>query len=170
MKKLIITGMTICTMIFSNTAVFSAEPEITTAAETAEYTLCEDELGVIELVNEERIKAGLPPVTLNIELSKVARVKAGEMVTLDYFDHKSPVYGSSGDMIKGFGIECKSSGECIAYQGGTSPKGAVYNWMHSEGHRKIILYTDFTEVGIGLAEDGTGLGYWSLMFIGSSAQ
>jgi uncharacterized protein YkwD len=166
MKKLIITGMAICTMIFSNTAVFATETAVAVETETTEYTLYEDELGAIELVNEERIKAGLPPVTLNIELSKVARIKAEEMVALDYFSHKSPVYGNSKAMIDSFGVENKVTGECLAYQGGTSPKGAIYNWMHSEGHRKTILYTDFTEVGIGLAEDGTGLGYWSLMFIG----
>ncbi len=146
-------------------SVENAESKAAEQATSSDYTLLEDELGVIKLVNEEREKAGLPPVTVNLELCKVARTKAQEMVDLKYLAHESPNYGSPADMIKKFGIEKKGSGECIGRQGGTAPSGVMYNWMNSDGHKKIILNAKYTEVGIGLATDGKGLGYWSLMFI-----
>ena len=132
---------------------------------TSNHILYENELEVIRLVNEERAKAGLKPVTINPELCRVARIKAQEMSDLRYFAHNSPTYGSPSNMIRSFDIKYKEAGECLGRQGGTVPDGVMWNWMHSPGHKMTILNSSYTEAGIGLAEDGKGLGYWSLMMI-----
>jgi uncharacterized protein YkwD len=153
------------TVADSAVAVTDTDENVAAAENSSEYTVLDNELGIIQLVNEERAKAGLNPVTINTDLCKAARTKAQEMVDLDYFSHESPTYGLVDSMAKAFGVENNGSGECIAYSGGTYPSGTMWDWMHSEGHRKVILDSRFTEIGVGLAENGKGLGYWSLMMV-----
>lgn len=129
------------------------------------YTLHENELEAIRLINEERANAGLEPVTINIELCKIARIKAVEMVELGYFSHESPNYGAHADMVRVFGLECEYAGENAAYLGGAYASGVVWNWMHSEGHKENILNPKHKEIGIGVCPDGTGLSYWSLFLM-----
>ena len=79
---------------------------------------------VVRLVNEERVKAGVKPLTEDWELSRVARYKSQDMRDNNYFSHTSPVYGSPFDMIKNFGITYRSAGENIA-RGQRSPEAVV---------------------------------------------
>lgn len=117
---------------------------------------------VIELTNVERKKYGLQPLSLDKELSKVARLKSQDMKNNNYFDHNSPTYGSPFDMMKKFGISYKTAGENIA-KGQQSPEEVVKAWMESKGHRENILKSSYTHIGIGYVSDGK---YWTQMFIG----
>ncbi|MBA9041667.1 putative YkwD family protein [Bacillus aryabhattai] len=118
---------------------------------------------VVDLVNQEREKQGLKPLTLNKKLSDVARTKSKDMMDKGYFDHNSPTYGSPFDMMKQFGIEYTTAGENIA-KGQQSPEDVMNAWMNSEGHRKNILNPDFTEIGVGYVKGDTT--YWTQQFIG----
>jgi len=102
---------------------------------------------VLDLVNQERSKAGLKPLTMNSNLSKVAMAKAQDMYNNNYFDHQSPTYGSPFDMMKSFGITYRSAGENIA-KGQSSPTEVMNQWMNSPGHRANILNGSFTEIGV----------------------
>lgn len=119
---------------------------------------------VIDLVNQERAKAGLSPLKENTELAKVAEVKAEDMRDNNYFSHTSPVYGSPFDMMKQFGIKYSYAGENIA-KGQRSPQEVMNGWMNSEGHRANILNSNFTEIGVGYVTDSNGGTYWVQMFI-----
>jgi len=111
----------------------------TNAAETqASSSVSEFEREVVELTNAERAKQGLPALTLDTELSKVARAKSEDMSKNNYFDHTSPTYGSPFEMMKQFGVSYKAAGENIA-KGQTTPEQVVKAWMNSEGHRANIL-------------------------------
>ncbi|MFC3746162.1 CAP domain-containing protein [Paenibacillus sp. GCM10012306] len=103
---------------------------------------------VLNLVNQERTKAGLKSLSLNNALSKMALAKAQDMYDNNYFDHQSPTYGSPFDMMKAFGITYNSAGENIA-NGQTSPEEVMNQWMNSPGHRANILNSSFTDIGIG---------------------
>ena len=127
---------------------------------TGEVSAFEQE--VLDLTNAEREKYGLQPLTLDTELSKVARVKSEDMAANNYFDHTSPTYGTPFEMMKQFGISYTSAAENIA-QGQTTPAQVVQAWMNSQGHRKNILNSSYTHIGIGHAADGN---YWTQMFIG----
>ncbi|EQJ15726.1 cysteine-rich secretory family protein [Clostridioides difficile P11] len=59
---------------------------------------------VVDLVNIERAKAGLNPLTLDSSISNVATKKSQDMIDNNYFSHNSPTYGSPFDMLKKFGI------------------------------------------------------------------
>ena len=87
------------------------------------------------------------------------------MINKGYFDHNSPTYGSPFDMMKKFGITYRSAGENIA-MGQKTPQEVMTAWMNSEGHRKNILNSSFTEIGIGIAKDNNCRLYWTQMFIG----
>ena len=84
------------------------------------------------------------------------------MQTKGYFSHTSPTYGSPFDMMKKFGITYRSAGENIA-MGQRTPEEVVKAWMNSEGHRKNILNSSFTHIGVGHVASGN---YWTQMFIG----
>lgn len=127
-------------------------------------TISEEASEVIRLVNVERSKNGLAPLKANAELSKVATVKAQDMINKNYFSHTSPTYGSPFDMMKKFGINYTAAGENIAYGQKTSAE-VMNGWMNSSGHRANILNSKFTEIGVGVAKDKNGTPYWVQMFI-----
>lgn len=120
------------------------------------------ETEVIRLVNEQRAKYGLKPLTENWELSRVARYKSQDMHDKKYFSHTSPTYGSPFTMMKNFGISYRTAGENIA-MGYATPQAVVTAWMNSSGHRANILNASFTQIGVGYVADGN---YWTQQFIG----
>lgn len=116
---------------------------------------------VVDLVNQERSKTGLKPLTTQANLTKVAAAKAADMRQNNYFDHQSPTYGSPFDMMKQFGVSYSYAGENIA-KGQRTPAEVMNAWMNSDGHRKNILNANFTTIGV--AYDN---GYWVQEFIGN---
>lgn len=132
------------------------------SSEIAEYQLNQFEQQVVELTNQERAKNGLSALKVDPALSQVAREKSLDMQRNNYFSHTSPTYGSPFDMMKKFGITYRAAGENIA-KGQRTPEEVVNAWMNSAGHRKNILSTSFTHIGVGFVASGN---YWTQQFIG----
>ncbi len=120
---------------------------------------------VVRLVNAERAKAGLKPLSADPALSRVARYKAADMRDRNYFSHESPTYGSPFKMMKSFGITYRTAGENIA-AGQPSPQDVMKAWMNSAGHRANILNASFTRIGVGHVTGGYYSNYWTEMFVG----
>ena len=153
-----------------------AEPELPSAPETPAEPELPSEPGqpessdgvhayerqVVELVNVQRARNGLQPLSLDAGLCRFARVKSQDMHDNRYFDHTSPTYGSPFDMMRQFGITYASAGENIA-MGYSTPEAVVNAWMNSSGHRANILSAKYTTLGVGFVPDG---GYWTQWFIG----
>ncbi|GAB3793317.1 CAP domain-containing protein [Virgibacillus kimchii] len=116
---------------------------------------------VINLINQERAKEGLPALKYDWELARVAKYKSQDMKDQNYFSHNSPVYGSPFTMMQNFGINYTSAGENIA-RGQRSAEQVVNAWMNSSGHRANIMSSSFTHIGVGYVESGN---YWTQMFI-----
>ncbi|MFC0469314.1 CAP domain-containing protein [Halalkalibacter kiskunsagensis] len=112
----------------------------------------QEEQQMIDLVNQERAERGLSPLTINMELTEVARVKAQDMIDNNYFAHQSPTYGSPFDMLSQFGVEYQTAGENLA--GNQTVEAAHQALMNSDGHRANILNANYQEVGIGIIEGG----------------
>lgn len=102
---------------------------------------------VVNLVNQERAKAGLRPLTSNSVLTAMALDKAKDMYNNGYFDHTSPTYGSPFDMMSTYGIRYSYAGENIA-KGQQTPEAVMNAWMNSTGHRQNILSPNFTQIGV----------------------
>lgn len=119
---------------------------------------------VVELVNIERRKGGLPPLRENRDLSKLATMKSADMRDRDYVEHESPTYGGVSDMMTTYGIDWQGAGENIA-AGQDTPEEVMDGWMNSPGHRKNIMSPLFTEIGVGYEEGGKLHKYWTQMFL-----
>lgn len=120
---------------------------------------------VLRLVNVERSKRGLSELSFHTQLSNVATLKSQDMINKNYFSHTSPTYGSPFDMMKQFNISYRTAGENIA-MGQKNPAEVVNAWMNSQGHRENILNSNFTDLGVGVAQSSNGTLYWTQMFIG----
>lgn len=150
-----------------------SKPEVSTPAEekpaapiennNTNTTVSSYEQKVVELVNVERQKAGLPELTLDSEISNVARIKSKDMADNNYFAHQSPTYGSAGDMLNQFGVKWSAWGENIA-SGQRTPENVVTAWMNSSGHRANILSPNFSRIGVGYVTNSNGTSYWTQMF------
>lgn len=131
------------------------------SSEAPRQSVSQYEERVAELVNIERQKNGLGPLTLDSAISNVARIKSKDMSDNNYFAHQSPTYGSAADMLRQHGIRYSAWGENIA-AGQNTPESVVRAWMNSEGHKANILSPHFSKIGVGYINNGRP--YWTQMF------
>lgn len=124
----------------------------------------EEEQRMLDLINQEREAIGLQPLTMNIELVRVARLKSQDMIDNNYFNHISPTYGDPFKMMKDYGITYVYAGENLA--GSSNVTSAHDALMNSEGHKKNILNSNFNQVGIGIVDGGPYGKMFTQMFIG----
>ncbi|WHH60883.1 CAP domain-containing protein [Petroclostridium sp. X23] len=138
-------------------------PQIPDNTKNNSTTLTSQEQEMLRLVNEARSQNGVAPLTIDMELTNVARIKSQDMIDNNYFSHNSPTYGSPFDMMKDFGIEYVRAGENIA--GNQTVQKAHEALMNSPGHRKNILSPDFTHIGLGIKSGGSYGNMFTQMFI-----
>ncbi len=133
-----------------------------------------------DLVNQERVKAGLPALRWEDALSRIARYHSQDMATRNYFDHVSPEGETFSDRYKKFGYTCSRQVGMTVYMGGENlllnhvsdyynydqntgeileyhfltldelAANAVSGWMGSPEHRENILFPHFQDEGIGV--------------------
>jgi uncharacterized YkwD family protein len=135
----------------SNALSLSAKVAAASTDNKQEVTIDKDEEEVLNLLNAARKDAGLEPLLLDASLQKVADIKVKDMVTNQYFGHKSPTYGSPFDLMRRSGVAFKSAGENIS--GNKSGAAAANAWMANENHKANILNSNYKYVGIGVAND-----------------
>jgi uncharacterized protein YkwD len=135
------------------------------------------------MINRERQKKGLPALSWDDSLHRIARQYSQDMVQRNFFSHHDPEGRTFCDRYKAAGFECKiKAGDTIclgaeniaqdnlisasSYKDGTTflssntedkiAESVVKRWMNSKGHRGNILTPYFKRQGIGVAlsEDG----------------
>jgi uncharacterized protein YkwD/uncharacterized membrane protein required for colicin V production len=124
----------------------------------------ESESRMLELVNAERVKAGLRPLVADERLRQLAREHSEEMFRLGYFSHVSPAGVSPGDRLKVAGITFDTAGENLAYA--PTVEVAHAGLMASPGHRRNILTPEFTRIGIGVMRGGLYGRMFTQSFVG----
>jgi uncharacterized protein YkwD len=132
------------------------ETSIPTTSEPAQDGV-EDE--VVDLVNDQRAKAGCDPLTVDPKLAQAAQDHSTDMAERDYFDHTTPEGLTFADRIVNAGYPTPGA-ENIAV-GQQNADQVMDGWMNSDGHRANILNCDLKSIGVGLAEDGM---YWTQDF------
>lgn len=117
---------------------------------------------VLNLVNAERAKVGVAPLSLAEDLQQSTAIRAHEIV--QYFSHTRPDGSDCFTVMWDKGNTC---GENIA-AGYPTAAQTVEQWMNSEGHRANILNPAFHELGVGYAyeEYSTYHHYWVQLFRG----
>jgi len=127
-------------------------PLTVNARASASVTSAEQTL--YQLLNEDRARYGLPALILDQELSRIARIKSQDMVSNNYFAHLSPTYGNVRSMLSSFGVSYLSAGENIARSRSVYHSNAAF--LSSEGHRRNMLSSTYTHVGIGVVTNAQG--------------
>jgi uncharacterized YkwD family protein/spore coat assembly protein SafA len=130
--------------------------------EAAPLKAIEDE--IFRLVNLQRSYNGLPALTYNWQVARVARIKSQDMINNKYFAHISPVYGSPFKMLEDFGLKFSAAAENIAY-GQKTAQDVMNAWMNSPGHKANILSKSVTQIGVGCAKASNGTLYFTQLFI-----
>lgn len=110
------------------------------------------EAQMLQLVNQERERAGLSPLAPDPELTEVARQHSADMFARGYFAHVTPEGKTPYDRITAADIGFRTAGENLAL----APTLALAHsgLMNSPGHRANILHQDFGRVGIGILDGG----------------
>lgn len=144
-------------------------PSVTSKAATAPATAppvteaffeADFEKQVLALVNAERKKAGLNPLTASSGLAEAARLRAVELIEI--FDHQRPDGSAYFTAVK---IPYLAVGENAAL-GQSSPQEVMRGWMESKGHRENLLHPDWTHLGVGCWHDSRQAGsfFWIQLF------
>jgi len=110
------------------------------------------EAKMLDLVNNERRKVGLPPLQPDPELRKVAVAHSADMFQRGYFAHLTPEGKDPFDRMRDAHVRFTLAGENLALAQ-TLPI-AHEGLMNSPGHRENILRTGFGRVGIGILDGG----------------
>ena len=109
---------------------------------------------VLELVNQERSRAGLAPLTLNSQLTAAAQGHSQDMADHNFMAHNGSDGSSPFDRMQRAGYRFSFAGENVA-AGQSKPEDAMSSWMNetppNDGHRKNILSPNYREIGIGYA-------------------
>jgi len=130
------------------------------------------EQSVFDLVNQEREKAGVGPLSWCDGLAELAKAHSNDMCDRGFFSHVNPEGEGPGDRASAghagsytftpvypnpyFGL-----GENIA-MGQTTAAQVMDDWMNSPGHRANILKGGYTHIGVGVC-DGCGK-HWTQCF------
>ncbi len=107
---------------------------------------------MLELINEERLNAGLSLLEMDPDLTLVARDHSQDMFERGYFAHVTPEGITPFDRIKAAGVDYVIAGENLAHAATLSV--AHSGLMNSPGHRANILRPEFGRVGIGILDGG----------------
>lgn len=119
---------------------------------------------ILTLVNVERKKANLQPLTLNNKLGQAAQNHTNDMVSKSYFSHTSPSGGTMTSRVNAVGYVYSTIGENIA-AGSSTATATMTQWMNSPGHRANILNPKFRELGVGYAPSNDQYRYyWTQVF------
>lgn len=119
--------------------------------------------------NQERIAAGLPTLPKNVQLQEIARKHSEDMAKNNYFSHTNLQGQSPSDRALAAGYISSTFGENLflmpagnvigigyvnKYDVDQIAREVVNGWMESSGHRQNILYSHYTQMGIGVASKG----------------
>jgi RNA polymerase sigma factor (sigma-70 family) len=124
---------------------------------------------VLQVINQARAQAGLPPLTLTSGLNKSAAAHTQVMMSGCGLSHQCPGEAGLGDRETAAGVHWSSAGENIGEGGPVSNTDAAIASMAvgltnsmlaekppNDGHRKNILSSSFTHIGISVVRDSNG--------------
>lgn len=146
-------SLTFLTVPAQNEQIIEPSEKVDLKFTTEQTTVDEiSERNMFQWVNEERVKAGVKPLTLDPDLRKVARAHSQDMFARGFFAHENPDGQSPFDRMDKGGVTFETAGENIAYA--PSVELAHNGLMRSPGHRKNLLSPDYGRVGYGIIDGG----------------
>ena len=120
----------------------------------------------IQRLNNVRNNHGLDPLLVEYKLNTAARAHAKYMSRENRLTHIGKGSKTLQRRLRDVNFDFKRAGETLA-SNSSSNHDIIYQWLGSDRHREIILHSNYTHVGVGMARsDGTY--YWVLIFASMS--
>ena len=156
-KRLIILG---ACLAFMMAVARSMEARVPAAGISYPYEL---ERAIFRFTNEVRQKNGFAPLIWDNSLRDVARGHSADMLVRNYFAHETPEGRTPHErIVAAYRSPLSMTGENIWMSKNRTPTDfrqlariIVDNWMSSPGHRSNLLNPKFTDIGVGVATNGT---------------
>jgi uncharacterized protein YkwD len=156
-KRLLVLGVCL-TLILAVAPAPDARPPA--AGISYPYEL---ERAIYQFTNEVRQKNHVPTLSWDNSLRDVARGHSADMIVRHYFSHETPDGGTFDQRIRaGYRVPFAAAGENIWMSKNRPPTDfkqlariVVDNWMSSPGHRTNLLNPKFTDIGVGVATNGS---------------
>ncbi|MCZ7439247.1 CAP domain-containing protein [Micromonospora sp. WMMC241] len=140
----------------------SSAPSNTGARTTSSGSGLSSELQqVVDIVNQERAKAGCKALTVNSKLTLAAQRHSQDQADHKKMSHDGSDGSDVGQRLDRVGYTWRAYGENVAWNQ-QSPAAVMDAWMNSEGHRANILNCSFTQIGVGVARSNGP--YWTQDF------
>jgi len=120
------------------------------------------EAEILGLVNQERARAGQPPLKFSPRLAVIARGHSYDMAMRHYLAHNSPDGVAPAERIAGAGLGYHAVGENVYMDDADPtdmPRRAMNGWLKSPAHHANIVSGTFTETGVGIAQSADGNTY-----------
>jgi uncharacterized protein YkwD len=105
---------------------------------------------VLDAVNRERSRHGLPPMVAHAALARAASAHSVDQARQGWLSHTGSDGSSVGQRLQREGYRWSSVGENVAGGQATAAE-VVAAWMGSPGHRAIILTAGENHAGVGSA-------------------
>ena len=110
------------------------------------------EVTALNLLNRERVAAGLPALMPHAGIRAAARIHGKEMFAHGYLSHRSRDGRGPDERVRGLGVRVSIVGENLAYAG--TVREAHQTLVASAEHRKNMLSPRYRRTGIAVLDGG----------------
>jgi len=107
----------------------------------------------LNLVNRERVAAGLAPLIPHATIRSAARAHGVELFTFGYLSHRSRDGRWPNERVRALGVRAKVVGENLAYA--QDVREAHQALVASSAHRANMLSSKYRLFGIGVIDGGS---------------
>ncbi len=124
---------------------------------------------LFDAINSARAQQGMGALAVHGCVVYVAELRSQDMASRGYFSHTSPDGSTAFSLLERYGVPHGWAGENLArnnYPSDQTVGVAIRDLMASSGHRANILGSNYTHLGVGYADDGAGMKYFTMIFIG----
>ncbi|MGI6138965.1 MAG: CAP domain-containing protein [Candidatus Hydrogenedentales bacterium] len=143
-----------------------SEGEAWDGDDPAKCSLYGYEIQLFNLINQERVKAGVAELKYFCRAAKVAEGHSRDMAEHNFFSHENLSNHDAGVRLRAAGIAWKRYAENIGRDFPIDQlERLVQKWMASSGHRANILSPRYTYTGIGIAQNKEGQYYYTQVFL-----
>lgn len=117
---------------------------------------------MLDIMNAERKKNGVSPLSFDSQLTNLARLRASELTVYYSANHNRPDKRAWNTVFDDYNYSIYYAGENIAY-GQRSADEVMSVWIASPGHYSNIVNPNFGHVGLACYEKN-GVLYWEQLF------
>jgi uncharacterized protein YkwD len=122
----------------------------------------EEALSAHALTNQERAGAGVPPVIWDAPAAQVAYEHSLYQRSIGTMTHAGPDGFGVSTRMDAHGVPYVLVGENVGLGARDGAGRIVQAWMDSEAHRRNLLYSEWTHMGLGVhfVPEGPNAGPW----------